>query len=139
MMPVEIITQSKMAKTHAFRCRMVQNPITDFVFRQINRGHEWQNDIVQRHTDGGGDLIAIKEPGNTDGEQRLHAPKRREPKKNADCQTQSDRVRRVLDRNQAFVVRPPPIFKTRPQTPACGLIASVSVLQIALPAVVAFL
>ena len=89
-MPVEIIPQSKMTKTYATRRRLMQQPITDFVFRQIDCRHEGQNDIMQCNANGSGDFVAIKEPGNTNREQGFHAPKRRESKKNADGHTEGD-------------------------------------------------
>ena len=115
-MPIEIITQSEVTEVDALRRRMVQHPIANLVFRQIDRRHEGQDDIMQRDTNRGGDFVAIEEPCDPNGEQCLHAPQRGESKENTDRHPKRDRMRSVLNGNQTFVVRSPPIPETAKPT-----------------------
>ena len=90
----------------------MQHPVANLIFRQIDRRHKRQDDIMQRDADGGGDLVTIEQPRDSDGEQCLHAPQRRESKKNTDGHAQRDRMGRIGDGNQAFVVGAPPILES---------------------------
>ena len=141
-MPIEVITQSEVAEVHALRCRMVQDPIANLVFRQVDRRHERQDDIMQRDTDRGCDFVAVEQPGDPDGEQCLHAPQRSESEENTDRHPKRDRVRRVRNGNQTLVVRSPPIPETGKPTqtgPRRSGIFRTNLMQKALPVSMAFL
>ena len=115
---------------------MVQDPIANLVFGQIDRRHEWQDDIMQRDTDRGGDFVAVEQPGNANGEQCLHAPQRSESEENADRYPQRDGMRRILNGNQMLVVRSPPIPETGKPTQVAlrgSGISGINLLQKALP------
>src|ERR1041385_5674754 len=93
----------------------VQDPKPDLVFPKINCGHEGQDKVMQLHADGGGNLVPASQPGHPDGEQRLQTPERGEPEENPNRSSQSDRVRAVLDRDQAKMQVPKPVTETLPE------------------------
>ena len=58
-MPIQIITEPKVTEAYPLQCRMVQRPIADLIFGQINRRRERQDDIMQCDNDRGGYLLQL--------------------------------------------------------------------------------
>ena len=93
----------------------MQRPETDLVFPEVDRRHEWQDEVVQLHADRRGDLVAFAYLGYSDREKRLQAPVGREAKKDPDRHPECDRVRRVFDRDETKVNVAQPVAKPLPR------------------------
>ncbi len=68
----------------------MQDPVADLVLPPINRRHERQDKIVQRHGDCRRDLITPTYPCDYNGKQRFQAPERGETEKDSDGGAERD-------------------------------------------------
>ena len=82
----------------------VQHAHANPVLPEIDRRHQRQNYIVQRHCDRGRNFVAFAKPRHADGEQSFHAPERGEAEKNSDGGSEGDRVRRIRNRHQCHMM-----------------------------------
>ena len=62
---MHVIVQSELAKMHALGCRAIEAPATQLIFGNIERGHDPNHYVVQRHRNRSCDLIAAANPGRT--------------------------------------------------------------------------
>ena len=83
-MPMHIVVQSKLAKVYALGDWAIQDPAPELVLRKIKSRHRPNQDIMQRHSNGGGDLIAAADPRHSNRQQRLQRIQRGEAKENSD-------------------------------------------------------
>ena len=83
-MPVQVIMESELAEMHTLRCWPIQDPTSELIFGDIQCWHCPNHYVVQRHSNGGGDLIAAADPRHSNRQQRLQRIQRGEAKENSD-------------------------------------------------------
>ena len=111
--PVQIIVHRNMRDSNSRRKRAVQHPVTNFVFRPINRRHKRQDDIVQGHCDRCRDFVTAKQPRCGDRKQCLETPERCESKKDSDGRAECDGMRSIGNRHQRHVMLAQPVLEPR--------------------------
>ena len=77
--------------------RLMQQPEADVEFEEVKGRPEWQEQIVQAHSDYGGDFVGTKDPRQPQRQERLEPEQRSEAKKNAQGRAKRNRIGRVLD------------------------------------------
>ncbi len=109
-MPVHVIVEPELAQMHTLSCWPIQDPTSELILGEIQRGHCPNHYVVQRHSNRGCDLIAAANPRRGDRQQCLQRIQRRETKENSDRGSERDGVRRIRDRHQCHVMRSKPLL-----------------------------